>query len=308
MLLGMHAHAGRPHRRSNLPHLWARARAHFARALDRYEPRSLARRDRPSRTQADAFDFAITPIEKMIRALLVSSAVSYLLMTGSGRRLRRRELEAAVRKAAGQAAATARRDASPPGSEAGIRSRSAPRRIAYPGWNTLALQPRTQPQPQPETQRPHLDRERPESWTCAFRIIGPVNGPTAGNSRAARPLSHRDASGRFIAAKRRTWAMSLAWDEAAPRGPAPPPKRPPPPDEPCSAAARRVEALRRILANPEPHIRRLAAKLAGLGRNAVHAPDPDIWERRYHLSPLWDDWLSSWLLVTCAIRALDLSG
>jgi hypothetical protein len=269
-LQAMHAHPPGPHRKSTIPHLWGRVRAHFAAAFARYAPTSLVRRARFTRPQRDAFDFAVVPLEKMVRALLVSGAVAWLLMTPAGHRLRLR---------------TPRRTPQPP-----APSRTSTR-IPHPGWNTLARPPRA-----PAPQRPRLDREVPATWTCPFRVLRSTFGDDAPRQPPPRP-------------RRAVWAQSLACTERDPfNARRAPPRHSPPPPEPCSALARRIETLRRVLANPQPAIRRLARKLAALPKHTLHAADPGVWHRRYHLSPAWDDWLASFPLLTCAIRALDLSG
>jgi hypothetical protein len=85
-----------------------------------------------------------------------------------------------------------------------------------------------------------IDLTRPETWSAPFALAMPRDPRLVPDHRAPR--------------------IRALWDET-PRRPAPEPKRRAPPQRHAAPfrIARRFEALRRVLEDPTPHVRRLAA-------------------------------------------------
>jgi hypothetical protein len=114
------------------------------------------------------------------------------------------------------------------------------------------------PQARPETARSTLDRSAPQTWPARFALAPPCDPHAVPNARAPR--------------------VRALWGETA----APPPIPAPTPkhfSDPALRFAFRLEALKRVLADPIPHARRLARILRRLVRRYPHAAE------RYAITP-----------------------
>lgn len=233
-----------------IPQLWERVKAMFAVLMREVQSTAaLAQRWKLAHAPRRAILCRLVPLEKIVRALLVTEAITYLLMTPQGLKL---------------LASTPKITPPLPPSTKGPQKTTIP----MPGWHTIAaLQPRidpriVQPEPQPK------DKTDPASWACRFRVLGWI-------------MPEPDDDPPQPAPPRRSWISTLDTDTAYPlvRNPNPWKKPKPEPDlssDPSAQTlARRIEALTRVIANPLPAIRRLAAFLAGLPRNTL--AEPDAW-------------------------------
>jgi hypothetical protein len=138
-----------------------------------------------------------------------------------------------------------------------------------PGWHTIAaLRPRIDPRvkaPEPEP----VDRHDPDTWSCRFRVLRWTH-PRPGEPDA--PASRQKPAPSLI--------MSLDDDPHWPTVHGPSLREPEKPDldncsDPAAASlARRIAALERIIADPQPAIRRLAKFIASLPRGMLAEPDP----------------------------------
>lgn len=267
----------------NAPALWVRAREMFAALMEHaFSLARLATRPRLSRPQRHDILKRLIPVEKLTRFLLTVDAITFLLMTPEGARLRR-----TIRPAA----RAAREEAAP----------QNPCLMPAPGWHTIAAtHPRIDPRIAEREAREAalssamvgahddalsdghgLGAANPSSWQCRFHATPNFNPYTD------EPESDSDLP---PAPQRRARIELLGDDSYFPRLPAPAPLPPSPsapaPDSPLgphAALARRIEALARVIANPEVAMRRLARRLAAM-------PLDDLWPcDSYTLADRW--WL-----------------
>jgi hypothetical protein len=131
---------------------------------------------------------------------------------------------------------------------------------------TLRTEVRGAPVQQPRSLNRAFDLQQPESWPARFKLAPPRDPLTVPESRAPR--------------------IRALW------GPSPP--APPPPQQPARQnappplhLALRLEALRRVIADPEPYVRRLARLMPRLWRREPRAPE------RYATAPARPHWVDA---------------
>jgi hypothetical protein len=234
--------------RFSIPDLWEKAKAMFARMIEVAGGEDRVRGQRRlTRKQRYEILGWLEPVEKLARAVLLVRALTHLLMTPEGRRL--------MKETPKQAPWKEEAPQPPPGS---VRST----RIPHPGWHTIWQKPCLAPPPPPPP-------PRPASRGCAFRILR-VTPP--------EPLSP-------ISPSRRPMITDL-WAKTQPSVLRPPARvsRQDPVEAKArpSRLARRIDALSRALANPEPIIRRLARFIASLPQGLLqpttgHASAGGLW-------------------------------
>jgi hypothetical protein len=96
-----------------------------------------------------------------------------------------------------------------------------------------------------------LDRAHPETWPARFALAPPRDPRLLPESRAPR--------------------IRALWGPTPPPPPPPPPRAPRRAGEPALRFAFRLEALRRVLADPVPHAQRLARIFQRLSRRYPEA-------------------------------------
>lgn len=232
----------------SIPELWTRAKAMFGVLMREVESvATLARRRKLGRPERTAILCRLVPVEKIVRSLLVTEALIYLLMTPEGRKLLKTTPKMALPSA-------------PP--PVGVKKHTHKVTIPMPGWQTIAaLQPRIDPRiVAPELPAPK-ENSAPENLSRAFRVLG-WNHPQPDDPPPRET-------------PRRSWISTFDTTNF----PLPPrqPSRQPPPDHPdhdpsAREVARRITALERVLANREPAIRRLAKYIASLPRDVLTLP------------------------------------
>jgi hypothetical protein len=232
------------------PTLWQRAKAMFSATLEKVSAlASLAQRHALSRPERHDILTRLVPVEKLTRALLAVEAAVFLLMTPAGMKLRR----------------AARIMAMP--------SRTPPepvRHVLYGGWN---YQRTPFPVPPPAAPIParKSDPQDPSTWRCTFTAARWIN-PHDDTSKSTRFRKKPGPRPRLI-----------SFDELV--SPAkPPPRKATTREEGAGAPlARRIEALSRVLENPDRAIRRIARLFAG-APSEILADAMAVWinTRRWH--------------------------
>ncbi len=220
-----------------VPALWDRA-CEFMAQLMRHvgATRDVARRWHIRRRDRREVMKLLSPVEKLVRCCLIIQAATWLLMTPEGRRM--------VREVPKQ---------QPPEPRKPFQ-KVQPHRITipHPGWNTIAQmwRPETPPPPKPEPK----DKSDPANWRCGFPVVGwnrSTRDPDAPPERRRMTADHLIIAGDVEHAG----ALSLKQKH-----------------EKHSSGlilARRIEALARVIANPEPAIRRAARFLAGVSLSVL---------------------------------------
>ncbi|MDP3495055.1 MAG: hypothetical protein Q8R82_18235 [Hyphomonadaceae bacterium] len=241
----------------SIPDLWTRAKAMFGVLMREVKSvATLARTRHLSRRQRTDILCRLVPVEKIVRSLLVTEALIYLLMTPEGRRLLANTPKMPMP------------DAPPP---VGVKKNSHKITISMPGWQTIAaLQPRIDPRivaPEPITP---AEQPVPENLSRPFRVLGWIHPRPEEPPEKEKP--------------RRRW-ISTFEDSNFPL-PLKEPKKLPPPADPefdssAREIARRITALERVLANREPAIRRLAKYIASLPRDTLNPPSA------FEIDTLW---------------------
>jgi hypothetical protein len=273
-----------PPTKFSIPELWTRARALFG-VLMREVQSVATLRAQPNMRRKQRTDILcrLVPVEKLVRSLLVTEAIIYLLMTPQGRKL----------------LATTPKIALPEPPPPVGQKKAAPHKttIPMPGWHTIAaLLPRVDPRVTAPEPPPPLDLNDAENWSCRFRVLGwrhpaPEDDPPPKEAPRKRWISALDDSSfPAINDPRGVPAAAAASDAAS---------------KPSSHhLARRVEALTRVLANPEPTIRRLAKFIASLPRGALAEPfarnTDSLWW--WHGRP---EFFNACALCAPAVRALS---
>lgn len=260
----------------NAPALWTRARDMFAAlmthavSLTRLAVRPTVRR--PERGEILA---RLIPVEKLTRFLLTLEAVTFLLMTPEGARLRRSVTPAPPRT---------------------TTTKAASRLMPAPGWHTIAAaQPRIDPRIAENAERArlaaeaaarevaqvHEDEENGDDSETDFGLAAadPANWACSFHTRIDFDL-YTDDYKPAPSSSRRPRIEMLADDAHFPRLREKKPRVMPQPDPdagilgPGAALARRIEALARILKNPDAAIRRLARRLAAMPRDDLWPCEP----------------------------------
>lgn len=237
-----------------VPVLWERAQALFAAMLATIGSIArLAARPALRRAERRALLIRLKPVEAIVRVLLIIEAVTWLLMTPSGQK----------RLRAARPCAIPQPPAPPPSPPS--RARAAFLAAMQAAFQTIAcLRPRIDPR---------AAAGRAAQADTPLRTRFPVLHWT--DDKVIREAPER-RSGPWID------ILDAACPAPAAHGPAHggaaggadrPPNR---------VLARRIEALSRVLANPQPAIRRLAARLASLppevvARPYVRAREASLW-------------------------------
>jgi hypothetical protein len=205
----------------------------------------------------------LEPIERIVRHLLFAQALTHLLMTPEGRELRKRYAPPPPK---------------PPGSNRSTK-------ILIPGlaviWQRPVKRPEPPPLPPPQP-RASLDLSDPASWSCPFKLD---KHPDAQPAKAAPARSMPLASRRP-----ERLAIEAGGNEH---------------EEPSRSAlmiARRIEALRRVIARPRPHILRLARWLASRQAETLELT-PFGATRRNHWRHGYDIWEQSRDHALLSLRA-----
>jgi hypothetical protein len=231
--------------RFSIPDLWEKTKAMFARMIETAGGEDSVRAQRRfTRTQRYEILGWLEPVEKLARAVLLVRALTHLLMTPEGRRLMKE---------------TPRQAPAPTHGPGSTRST----RIPHPGWHTIWQKPcLAPPPPPPPPARPAASRR------CAFRIWVTPPEPVRATSAFRRP-GIIDLWAETPASVQPPSPRTASQDPLAAKA------RP-------SRLARRIDALVRALAHPEPIIRRLARLIArlpcGLFQSAAtHAAGSGLW-------------------------------
>ncbi len=194
----------------------------------------------------------LVPIEKIVRTLLVAKAITHLLMTPQGRQLLRDTEKM-----------------QPPAPRRGPKAAPHMTSIPLPGWHTIARlwrdgdlipgEPVAEPPPPP-------DPNDPANWACRFTVLS----WKPAEPDEPRPPAIRRGPRICVLGGSDDWPIAHA-----PVKPAPAPELSRPDGDPGAyAVARRIEALARVLANPEPAIQRLARYIARLPKDVLLPLDP----------------------------------
>ena len=243
-----------------IPDLWYRVRELFQQTLETIgSALRLAWRQTLTRTERSELLIRLVPVEKTVRMLLMVEALTFLLMTPEGLRIRREAKTIAIPT-----------PPPPPGKPKVMSEREIALAQLKAAWFAPPLEERlgaTQP-PQADTNDDDDDADPfgDPLQRAPFRVIG----------------WHFDKPLREITPPRRVWATNIDLTPGLTfLGPAPRPvARVIDTDEddailatgPGLALARRIAALIRVLDNPWPTIRRLARQLACMPREAFAEP------------------------------------
>jgi hypothetical protein len=245
-----------PGKRTNLTNLWCAARHMYERITTRITPAAeLARRIRfGHRERRDLLNWLV-PIEKLVRAILVTRAITYLLMTVQARKLLRDTPKVAPPE-----------PPKPP-------PRPNPNRIVmpHPGWHTIWQSPSRTPAPAPE-ERPEAPPKSPFDpgyWACRFAMprwqLPQEDGPRKPPRKSTLPR-------KFLLMKEGLPDPHLLY--------VPRPQKKIVEKLPGHAGARsiakRIEALGRVIANPDRYIMRLARFIASLPHGALSQEEPPV--------------------------------
>lgn len=290
----------------NAPALWVRARDMFAAVVRQARTLAgLAVRPKLRRPERREILKRLIPAETLTRFLLTIEAVAFLLMTPAGARLRR-----AIRLAPAHAKASmaASRRMTAPGAHAiaGTRPATDPRSAATEdhqrGDAAAAHDPAHAPANDDEDDDDDgfmevgLAAADPARWICRFRATPDFSPYTDDNA--------------YVPAPRRVRIEDPAAERPVPPLRSAPPARSlaPAPDVdsplgPGAALARRIEALSRVLANPDAAIRRLARRLAALPLEELWPPE-SAWLADQWWLPARRDLLNAAELFCCALIAL----
>ena len=231
----------------SLPDLWTRAKALFVVLMREVKSvAGLARTRHLTYRQRTDILCRLVPIEKIVRSLLMTEALIFLLMTPQGRRM----------------LATTPKKPPPSQPPVGVKKNTHKITIPMPGWNTIAaLQPRIDPRIDAPEAAAHDDPRTPENMACRFRVLAWAHA-TPEHPPCKEP-------------PRRSWVTTFepsnfpASEHPASKSPA---GANVDSESSARAIARRITAVERVLANREPAIRRLAKFIAGLPRYALMPP------------------------------------
>ena len=228
----------------------------------------------------------LEPVELLVRQLLFAQALTYLLMTPEGQKLRRE---------------TPRPP--PPGPPAPAQPTTRTIRIPYPGWRTIAQHWRPEPEPPPEPApvpkcRPLRDLADPASWSCRFQAekftasaLG-YEGARPGPKKPALPAKHHQ-----LAAMDKPHTLQGPRLESEASHEAGPNRR-------AFIIARRIEAVARVIAKPRPAMLRLARLLASIPAETI-ALRPRGAQLRNHWRHGYDCWEQGRDHTVLALRAYN---
>jgi len=237
-----------------VPTLWERAQALFAVMLATIGSiAELAARHALRRKERRELLIRLKPVEAIVRTLLLIEAVTYLLMTPSGQKLLRTAKPCRIPEP----------PAPPPPPQSPARTAFTPAMQA--ALQTIAcLRPRIDPRIAARE-----ERERREALAAALAAQAETPARTRFSvlrwtSDKVIPEAPERTSGPWVD----VLDEAYPWRDDTPDGASAADGE----SAPCAALARRIEALARILADPMPAIRRLAARLAGLPPEVIARP------------------------------------
>jgi hypothetical protein len=236
----------------SIPELWDLAKRMFQNLHAKVgAATAVAARRRFDRSERREVLSWLEPVGLLVRNLLFAQALTYLLMTPEGRKLRQE---------------TPRTP--PPGPPAPVQPTTRSIRIPYPGWHTIAQHWRPEPEPPPEpapiSKSASLrDLADPASWTCSFQ---PMKFSAAalgyGVYRTEPKKPARPARRQQLSAMEKPHALQGPRIEPNAAGDADPHRG-------AFVMARRIEALARVIAKPRPAMLRLARQLASVPAETI---------------------------------------
>ncbi|HEV7690528.1 MAG TPA: hypothetical protein VGO52_06895 [Hyphomonadaceae bacterium] len=280
----------------NLPNLWQAAGQMHERILTRIAtPTSLSHTARMPYNERHGLLAWIEPVEHLVRYFLIASAITFLLMTVKGRKLLRDTPKMPVPQ--------------PPGfGRAALQHREERIVMPHPGWHTIANAPRPPPAkaepaaPEPEQPSMSLD---PKTWACPFNVI---------RWRFQQDDTHKPRPAAFdmllesmrdphipLRTSHDKRTLQSAQERSAQQKSSPRHS-----GNPCAVnLARRLEAVGRVLENPQRHIMRVARYIARLPAGLL--------DQDFELPPsrrFWQQGREAFTgavrLLCSAIRALNL--
>jgi hypothetical protein len=271
-----------------VPILWERAKAMFAVMLGKVgSAMQLAHRQTYAREQRRNLLLFLEPVEKLVRTLLCIEAITLLLMTPQGTKIRH---------------TTPQRVPDPPPQVGKSKPRPEASRIHAAMMTIAAHHPRIDPRVTERELRERLaalearrthDLFDPPPLNGHLNVIRWVHDP---QTRIAPPVLPKG----LVLDDHTLDAMRVSVD---PPGAAP--------DDadgtfygPMLAIARRIDALERVLANPLPAIRRLARRIASIPRAHLEAPWPQRWRATRWLQGC-PEFYNACILAKPAFAALD---
>lgn len=242
-----------------VPTLWERARALFAVVIAAIgSVRDLAQRDELRRKERRNLLARLKPVEAIVRALLVTEAITWLLMTPAGRALMRGAKPCAI--------------PTPPQPPA-PQQKLSPARAAFAGAMRAAMQTIAELRPRID---PRITEREEQQRRDAF-LAGetPPEPEPRGRFSVLRWNHHRplvDDAPPPVPLRGHGLVVDL-WDDERVFAPHAADTRDDEDDSaPAAALARRIAALERVLESPALAIRRLAARLAALPPGVLAAP------------------------------------
>lgn len=258
--------------RVTIPDLWKRVRSFLAAMFETHGAPRQQLYTPLNGNQRSAILRWLKPAERMARQLILAAALTHLLMTEHGRRLR----------------ATAK-PLPPPSSTPPSPPARRDLNIVHTGINLGA------------TIASYQASKALQRMAERAEVASNTTAATEPSGAAGNPVDPNDPS---------TWRAPfriLRWLEG---GPGAPPVRaiaakPSPPDP--RRLIRRLEALRRALDDPAPRIKRLAAWLARLPKNLLGLPPPQLRHRGRPNPILRDDLFAIDELLEPAVAAFNTS-
>jgi len=276
---------------ATLPDLWLRARDFYQSVHDQFGPaRDLAERRFDSRAYKGLFLAWLIPVEKLVRGLLTVGALTHLLMTEEGRKLRQTSIKMKVPTC------------KPPPAPA---PPAAPSRLI-----TVPTIYRPLITPPPEPPRPiNAAKTNAADWRVAFKVLRwdlpppETPRPKAAPQKKKPPrlmlLSNDPYELALSEQRAHTERLAREKRDAARRAVA---------HVPSQALANRFEALRRVIANPAPHILRLAKLIARIPHGMLDDEPPKRTVRGWELAHGWPELVIIHGYCCLAIEMLNLSG
>jgi hypothetical protein len=234
----------------SIPELWVIAKRMFQTLHEKVgAATAIAARGRFGRSDRREVLSWLEPVELLVRNLLFAQALTYLLMTPEGRKLRQE---------------TPRTP--PPGPPAPAQPTTGSIRIPYPGWQTIAQHWRPEPEPPPQPapvskSSPLRDLTDPASWTCSFKAMKFSTASLGYEGYGPEPKKPaQPASRQQLAAMDEPLQGPRLESEAGHEAD---------PNRSAFIMARRIEALARVIAQPRAAMLRLARQLASIPAETI---------------------------------------
>jgi hypothetical protein len=260
---------------TSIPALWDLAKRMLERLRETVDSSALARRRSFGRSERREVLCWLEPVERLVRNLLFTQALTHLLMTPEGQKLLRE---------------TPKQQSQEPPEQEPPATKTT--RIPHPGWRTIAQHwqrpapepPKPEPPPKPERLRDLTD---PSSWSCQF----PLKLWTPSFSNDGGSLKKKLQPAQLLAARNERHILRGPQLDAEAA-----------PDRRAYLMARRIEAVARVIARPRPAMLRMARLLASF-------PAETIWLRprgaqlRNHWRHGNDSWEQSRDHCVLALRA-----